>query len=116
MISILVDESFAFDLISISEIKLIKSNKKNKILKNNIQRLKTEVIKQIGIKKFTKVYNSSYYKKLLDINTDIFNLVELDLKNHKKQLKITIKNIERYNLKKQIQNKFFQKGMTEVKI
>ncbi len=112
MINIKVDEAYAFDYLSILEIKKHINNQSYKNWKTCYNFLE----EQLGKLFIKKIVNSKEYKNLISKNQDTFNNV-----NRAKLGKITAKklyqtNITRYKAKIKLQKKFFKKNLKEVKI
>jgi hypothetical protein len=116
MIKISLDESYVFDILSIYEIKIKKSDgDKQKKLKLSHQLLETEIIEQIGIIKYNEIKSSNEYDLLCESNKNVFELV--DRASESQLSKITADaNYERYLHKINIQKNFFQIENTEVKL
>lgn len=116
MIKISLDESYVFDLLSIYEVKLSVSteNKREQILKSLIK-LRTEIEEQIGIELFNEITTSLEYTLLRSANKRVFDLVERA--NETKLSKETADaNYQRYIRKIELQTKFFDNDITEVKL
>ncbi len=116
MIKISIDEASAFDILSVQEIKISKLEdclNKEYLLKN-IQILKREISEQIGEDKFYQVYKSEEYFSLLDLNSNIFDLISLE--ENTKKSKVQEKNHRRYLQKKKIQELYFRSKLSEQKI
>lgn len=114
MINLLVDEAYAFDYLSILEVKqhLFPSDLKLKSF--------TECLESVSlqIKNFSEIYSSIEYKNLYNINKETFNLVDLvrngDPKVTAKQ--VDDANMERFYKKQELQAKFFSSKLVEEKI
>ena len=116
MIKVSLDEAYVFDLLSIYQVKSIKSDldKKGKILVG-FSNLSQEIITQIGYDKYISIIDSEEYLELVKLNDEIFDLV--DRANESLIAKETAdKNIERYHTKIRLQNKFFESEIIETKI
>lgn len=114
MIKLLVDEAYAFDYLSILEVKITKKDDEN--LKFILDVCKENIKDQIGKNLFEDIFGSLEYEKLFKINEDLFDAVDLVKIN-----KVTAKYVddlvyERYLAKKDLQSKFFKNSITEVKI
>jgi hypothetical protein len=114
MITLQVDEAYAFDYLSILEVKnnLYPSEAKTR----NFLDCKDFLLKQL--RNFEIVYASKEYKNLYDINKKTFELVGLVRKN---SLDVTAKqvddaNMERFYRKKDLQEAFFTNTLVEEKI
>ena len=115
MITISLDEGYIFDILSVYEIKLTK-NPNHTILLENIKRLQEEIISQIGDEKFKEIKKSNEYKELLEANLVTFELVDLAKESEGLAKQVDASNYERYLRKSNLQKKFFNNSMIEVKI
>lgn len=111
MIKLYVDECFAFDYLSILEVKNSFDKKNQRAYENCYSNLKEE----LGIK-FDVIINSKEYKDLLLANEKTFYAIE----KVRRGLDITAKevddcNMERYNAKVYLQKVFFSGDMAEIK-
>lgn len=116
MIQISLDEAYVFDLLSIYQIKVDKNtNDKSKIIIENFRLLSEEISKQIGSNKFNEILSSNEYLELKSANTLVFDLVD---RAHESELsKMTADaNYIRYLKKVELQKKFFDSNMREVKL
>lgn len=117
MIRISLDESYVFDLLSIYEVKIESANdltKKNK-LQQSYNLLELEIVESIGKKLFNEIISSKEYSDLKFTNKIVFDLVD---RAHESELsKLTSDaNYTRYLHKIELQQKFFENLVTEVKI
>jgi len=116
MITILVDEAYAFDYLSILQVKQNKyPSKKNK---QNLENCIEYIATQINCDDMNIIINSNEYKNLVEINTKTFDLID-DLREGQDISAKTIDdtNMERYYKKKAFQEKFFLNSLlTEEKI
>lgn len=112
MITIPVDEAYAFDVLTINEIKNKKIKNKNKYL----FKLKNHIINQIGLLKFNKIITSREYQILFQANENTFQAVEKAKKNLISGYELDKNNTKRYKAKQKIQKKFFLKKLKEIKI
>lgn len=113
MINLLVDEAYAFDYLSILQVKQDQypSQKNLKALNECLSYLE----KQCDI--FETVLSSEEYKNLIDINTITFNLIDILRSGRNITAKeIDDANMTRYYKKKKLQEKFFHEPLTEEKI
>ena len=102
MINLLVDEGYAFDYLSILEIKSMKNG--NKEFYNSC---KENIISQIGLYNFLEIKASKEYKNLLQANLNTFNLVDEVKMNPCLGKEVDASNYERYLNKIKLQKKFF---------
>lgn len=117
MLKISLDEGYVFDILSISQVKIIKSSNENKQkLVHNYQELSKEIINQIGLDLYSDIVASKEYQELRDANEKTFDLVD-QVKNEKGLAKLVDdSNYSRYQKKTALQNKFFNNEVKEVKI
>jgi hypothetical protein len=117
MLKISLDEGYVFDILSISQVKIIKSSNENKQkLVHNYQELSKEIINQIGLDLYSDIVASKEYQELRDANEKTFDLVD-QVKNDKGLAKLVDdSNYSRYQKKVALQNKFFNNEVKEVKI
>lgn len=110
----MVDEAYAFDYLSILEIKqtLYPSDTKTTAY------LECKNYLQNQLNNFLEIYSSDEYKNLSLINKQTFILIDQLRSGEKISAKsIDDANMERYHKKQNLQNKFFyQKPLTEEKI
>jgi hypothetical protein len=111
MINICVDEAHAFDFLSILEIKKSHSDQATQSWHNCFNYLKAQLPSSL----FTLIINSQEYRDMVTANQKTFNAVELARNN-----KITAKELDetnsvRYQMKINLQNKFFSNRITEFK-
>jgi hypothetical protein len=111
MINLLVDESFAFDYLSILEIKSNKNG--NKMAHNHC---KENIISQVGLYEFLEIESSQEYKELLEANLKTFNLVDAVKSNPCLGTEVDKSNYERFLKKQTLQKKFFSSIGSEIKI
>ena len=112
MINILVDEAYAFDVLSILSIKQNNSD----IDFDNYIRLCDLITLQIGFDKFNTIFDSEEYFYLIDANQLIYDLIEKIRTG--KQISAEIiddLNILRYGYKRRIQEKYFNTELMEKK-
>ena len=112
MINLLVDEAYAFDYLSILEIKNNKNEQAQKLWLNCYNYIKI----QVGEDLFIQIINSKEYQNMLEINKMTFEAVE----KARYGTGITAKevddaNMQRHHAKINLQNKFFIKKITEYK-
>lgn len=111
MISILLDEGYVFDYLSILEIK---SNKNGD--KRNYNLCKKRIISQIGLYEFLEIESSEEYKELLEANLNTFNLVDAVKSDPCLGAEVDKSNYERFLKKQALQKKFFGSVGNEIKI
>jgi len=118
MIKISLDEAYVFDLLSILDLKRAKSVGKEDNQKHieNYNTLHDEISEQISDIKMLEIIKSQEYKDLLDINSKVFDLVDLGKDQEGLAKTTAMANYDRFILKNKLQKKFFQNPLKEVKI
>jgi hypothetical protein len=113
MVTIEVDEAFAFDFLSIAAVK---EKKKLNGAKEQLAFYYDSLEFQLGIK-FHDIIKSEEYKELIRLNEEIYDKLEIIRKNHNLILASVIDelNSERYEIKKKLQFKYFNEDIKEVK-
>lgn len=117
MINLLVDEAYAFDYLSILHIK----KEKNKNIENTWEQCFSYIGKQIGVQKMQEVISSEEYEDLIKANQMTFDAVEKARRSdHFRESQITAKEVDnanmlRYQRKLELQGKFFNNILTEIK-
>jgi len=112
MMNLKVDEAYAFDYLSIL---YIKKNHSNAALiawidcGNNLK-------EQIGLDLYNIIINSDEYKFMVDANQKTFNMVDLAKEDKCSAKDVDVCNFERYKAKIKLQENFFNKSVSEVKI
>lgn len=115
MIAISLDESYVFDILTIYQIKELKSPE-NSIHSENFNKLYSEISSQIGKEKIDLILDSEEYLNLLKANTDTFNLVDAVKTNPCLGKEVDQSNYNRYQKKVALQEKFFESKIRETKI
>lgn len=116
MIKISLDEAYVYDILSIYAVKIENSQgeKRQKSL-DSFNKLSQEIQKQIGEDKHHSIINSVAYFDLKQANKEVFDLV--DRAGETSLSKQTAEaNYKRYIKKVELQTKFFDNQITEVKI
>ncbi len=116
MIKISLDEAYVYDILSIYAVKIENSNGVNKQKSlDSFNKLSEEIQNQIGIDKHHSIINSTSYFDLKHANKEVFDLV--DRAGETSLSKQTAEaNYKRYIKKVELQTKFFDNQITEVKI
>lgn len=114
MIKLSVDEAYAFDYLSILEVKLTKRNDQK--LKNTFDSCKENIYSQVGEDLFNEIFESIEYEKLFEVNNKLFEAVDLAKKNLVTAKYVDDLVFERYLAKTQLQKKFFKEDVIEVKM
>jgi hypothetical protein len=112
MLKISVDYGYAFDVLAIIEVKNKIVGKKNQ----NYYKLYKEIEEQIGREKMNEVINSNEYIKLIETNQKVFDLVDQAQKDNGLAKQVDSANYERYIVKTNLQKKFFNENITEIKL
>ena len=113
MITILVDEAYAFDFLAILEIKYSFSKSKNILEK--IEECKQHLAEQLGIERLSKILESEEYRKVIEANRETFRLVELAKTDKCRASDVDKSNYYRCLARNDLQNKFFISKISEVK-
>ena len=119
MVTISVDEGYAFDILSIFEVKMTQctdSDKKQRS-EHGYNVLYTELVEQIGIDRVHEILNSVEYHQLLRENVKTFQLVDLIRASNEVSVgkDIDLTNLSRFEAKCKLQSKFFNTSMVETK-
>jgi hypothetical protein len=116
MLKISLDEAYVFDMLSVFDVKI--KNLNGEKLAKTIEKMSDmiqEVIEQISEEKYGKIVSSIEYKKMLEANQRIFNLVD-QIKDDSGLAKIVDDaNYDRHIAKMAFQKRFFNSELTEVK-
>lgn len=111
MINLEVDEAYAFDYLSILQLKHEHSGNAGFV------RCYETLVKQLGVELMHKIVSSPEYGRVLDANRKVFWIIE-----EMRETSFTIDarlvdrmNTERFNAKKQLQKVFFNNEVTEFK-
>lgn len=115
MINLNVDEGYAFDYLSILEVKknLFPSESKIQTYRQCADFLR----QQINDRLFDEIILSKEYHNLYKANKKTFDLVDLARNNGQVTAKeVDDSNMERFFCKQKLQNKFFNGKLTEEKI
>ena len=118
MIKISLDEAYVFDLLSILDLKTAKSIGKEDNQKHieNYNNLHDEISEQITDLKMHQIIKSQEYRDLVNINTKVFDLVDLGKEQEGLARTTAMANYDRFILKNKLQKKFFKNPLKEVKI
>jgi hypothetical protein len=111
MINICVDEAYAFDFLSILEIKKNHSDQAMQSWHNCFNYLKAQLSNSL----FTLIINSQEYREMVIANQKTFDAVELAKSNKITSKELDETNFARYQTKINLQNKFFSNRITEFK-
>ena len=113
MLTILVDEAYAFDYLAILLIKYDFS--KNKLILTKAEECMAHIKSQIGKKKMEEILSSDEFKKLLDANKKTFEWVDKAKTDSCKASDVDKSNYERCKARNALQEKFFTNKISEVK-
>ena len=119
MVTISVDEGYAFDILSIFEVKMtqcIDPDKKQRS-EQGYNTLYTELVQQIGVDRVHEILNSEEYHQLLRENVKTFQLVDIIRASKEISVGKSIDetNLSRFKAKYDLQSKFFNTSMVETK-
>ena len=116
MLKISLDEAYVFDMLSVFDVKIKKlTGEKLLLTLEKYADMAKEVIEQIGAEKYNEITLSDEFKKMIDANMKVFELID-ESKNDNGLAKITDDaNYERHIAKMALQKKFFESDLTEVK-
>lgn len=113
MITLKVDEAYAFDYLSILEVKknLIPDNSKINAFEDCLSHIKNQ------LSNFDQIIKSTEYKNLYKSNEHTFYLVDKARKNQPVTAKeVDDANMERFYCKQALQKAFFSSNLVETKI
>jgi hypothetical protein len=112
MLNLKVDEAYAFDYLSILEIK--KNKTKNNF--NNWINCFNDLKNQLDHQLFDEIIKSEEYKCMIAANSNTFDAVEKARYGQISAKEVDDYNMKRYKVKIKLQNKFFPtKKVTETK-
>lgn len=114
MIQLYVDESYAFEYYCIL---LVKCQKIQSIQAyEQLEKQKHNLIQQLGKSFFDKVCSSDEFKKMIDVNSYTFDMVDKAKDNSVKASEVDRCSFIRKTAKDALQMKFFNTENAEVKI
>jgi len=112
MLNLVVDEGYAYDFLSILYVKLIKNICNETLYKQYF----TQIESQVGTNLHKLIINSKEYKDCIQINEDIFNMVNLAKSDQVSASTVHNLNYKRYTAKINLQKIWFPSSQTtEVK-
>lgn len=115
--NITIDSAASFDILSIFCIKA--KNSTGFIKKRNLDlgyALSEEIISQIGKEEFHEIVNSKEYETLKKSNEETFHLVDRASREEGTLARQAYDaNMRRFKAKKDLQDKFFEEDLSEVK-
>jgi hypothetical protein len=112
MISLLVDEAYAFDYLSILEVKKEKTSSNHEAWFNCWKHLRN----QFESEKWLLMICSEEYKNMIKANKLTFEAVDKAKTNEVTAQYVDFCNYQRHIAKENFQKKFFSKSLSEVKI
>jgi hypothetical protein len=112
MINLKVDEAYAFDYLSILEIKKRKSSNANSAWENCFSNLQN----QFDSEKWLSIINSEEYKNMIKANLLTFEAVDKAKNNEVSAQYVDYCNYQRHIAKESFQKKFFNTNLSELKI
>lgn len=116
MIKISLDEAYVFDILSIYQVKINNfDGEKLEITLSAMSDLVEEIIEQIGILKYNEVISSREYQELVKANQKVFSLVDIVRNDTGLAKQADDANYERYLMKIDLQKKFFNNNLKEMK-
>jgi hypothetical protein len=104
MISIPVDEGYAYDVLSIAQVKNDMNIKNSKIY---FKILNDSISSQVGEIIHNDILNSKEYQELFQSNKETFDAVEKARYSSITAKEVDMCNLKRYQCKINLQNKFF---------
>jgi hypothetical protein len=116
MLKISLDEAYVFDMLSVFDVKI--KNLDGEKLAKTIEKMSDmieEVIEQISKEKYDKIVSSIEYKKIIEANQRIFNLVDQSKDDIGLAKILDDANYDRHITKIAFQKRFFDSELTEVK-
>ena len=113
MINLIVDEAYAFDYLSVLEIKKNNSLKDHQYYSMIFDHVRLEV----GNETFDRIIASKIYHEMIDANKKIYDLID-DIRIKKINMDAKIvddANNQRFFLKRKLQQTYFANELTELK-
>lgn len=111
MINLCVDEGYAFDYLSILQIKSNRSEQAKQAWQNCYNYLKAQLSSDL----FIQIINSQEYENMLSVNKKTFDAVELARYGSITAKEVDNANMERHHAKIVLQKRFFLTNLTEQK-
>lgn len=118
MIEIFIQESEAFDRLSILEIKKFESRKIEEKFKldNQVEYLERQINNAIGYDLAQKIYCSDFYTNLYNINFALFEKIDKLKEKDFSGREFNDLNYKRFTSKQELQKEFFKNELEEIKI
>lgn len=104
-----------FDILSIYQVKIIKSPENHANI-HNFNILLDEIVEQIGAEKTAKILGSDQYTDLSTANLETFELVDAVKTNPCLGKEVDAANYRRFLAKKALQEYWFENKYSEIKI
>lgn len=114
MVNLSVDEAYAFDYLSILQIKKLKSNSEKDY--TTWARCYEFLQKQFDEEKWLSMIYSEEYKNMLEANNSTFEAVDKAKNDLVTAKHVDYCNYKRYIAKQEFQKKFFENNLSESKI
>jgi hypothetical protein len=105
MITILVDEGYAYDYLSILRVKNKKINTEKTLAAQNS--CNEHILDQVGEQKHLEILYSEEFENLFNVNSETFDAVEKARYGEISAKEVDDLNMKRYHCKVALQNKFF---------
>jgi hypothetical protein len=105
MLSILVDEAYAFDYLAIL---IVKNSEVTQLIRSNLQQ-------QLPENLFNDIMSSDEFKGMIDANQHVFNCVERARYGSISAKELDDANMQRHYAKIKLQQRFFNTTLTEKK-
>lgn len=112
MINLQVDEAYAFDYLSILEVKKTKTSHSHYVWSECYTFLKN----QFSEEDWFLMINSQEYRKMIEANMLTFDAVDKAKNNKITAKEVDYCNFQRHTAKQNFQKKFFNKDLREEKI
>lgn len=112
MISLNVDEAYAFDYLSILEVK----KRKNPLITNDWSKCYVNLQTQFDSEKWFSMINSQEYNNMINANELTFDAVDKAKNDEVTARHVDYCNYQRHIAKQNFQKKFFNSNLSEVKI
>ena len=114
MVRLLVSEGYAFDFLSILEVKTGKSPSTQNT--RNFADTLANLRDQLGSDRLAEILQSPEYRDLVQTNQQVFEAVDGAKRDAVPASTVDALNYRRFEYKQRLQNKFFTEPLTEQKI
>jgi beta-N-acetylglucosaminidase len=115
MIQLSVDEGYAFDKLSILQVK-VDMDPTDSVRQGQYFQCVEQIAGQISHMKFDEIISSLEYKDLYDANLQTFRLVDLAKEDKVAASEVDRSNYRRHLSKARLQKRCFNEATTEVKV